>query len=69
MGVGKLVIELRAYNKKGWKIRKYLVKNVSGYPESLSMSVRVMRLGCRGLKADEVNQAELRGEVGRFTNR
>jgi putative transposase len=33
----------------------------SGYPESPSMSV--MRLGCRGLYADEVNQAELRGEV------
>jgi putative transposase len=33
----------------------------SGYPESPSLSV--MRLGCRGL-ADEVNQAELRGEVG-----
>ena len=39
----------------------------SGSPESLSMSV--MKLGCQGLKADEVNQAELRGEVGRFTNR
>ena len=39
----------------------------SGSPESLSMSV--MKLGCQGLKADEVNQAELRGEVGRFINR
>jgi len=32
-----------------------------GYPESLSMSV--MKLGCQGLKADEVNQAKLRKEV------
>jgi len=36
----------------------------SGSPESLSMSV--MKLGYQGLKADEVNQAKLREEVGIF---
>ena len=37
---------------------------VSGSPESLSVSV--MKLGCQGLYADEVNPAELRGEVEFF---
>jgi len=36
----------------------------SGFPESLSMSV--MKLGCRGLTPYEVNPAKLRGEVGIF---
>jgi transposase len=35
-----------------------------GYPESPSLSV--MRLGCQGVYADVVNQAELSGEVGIF---
>lgn len=39
----------------------------SDYPESLSMSV--VKLGCQGIKANAVNPAELRKEVGRFINR
>jgi len=37
---------------------------VSGSRESLPMSV--MRLGCQGIYADEINQAKLREEVGIF---
>jgi len=43
------------------------MRGFSGYPKSLSVSM--MKLGCQGITANEVNPAKLREEVEGFVNR